>query len=602
MNIGKIVKSLILLQLFFLIEVFSEEFKIKREETKLDLVSSLFILQKNDSTLYYKYDSIKNYYLQKNYPRALVEVQSLLEKSKAKKDVKIEFLATYLIADIYDKTKKPEEALIHYKKALNIRNLNNIEKENNTDNFSDFEYAEVLLRIGSTFQKSAKYDSAKIYYKKLELLNSFNDEILSLKAASFGNLSGIFEQDSLYETAREYALKAIDIYKKRNNKIDLAATTINLANVYLSEKKYRQSKKIYFEALNLIKNENSFVAIKYRANLFANLAWAMRNLKDFKAYDYQEISYNIEDTLREKEFRGIIDEISAQYDFDSKKELLLKEEENKRLRAQNTSWIIGIGGLLVTLSLLYFLNYYKLRQKNLSLKLSETELLQAQKIEKLKSESQTRVLNATIDGKESERKEIAETLHDNVSALLSSANLHLQACKTQFNGKTPLEIDKTTEIITEASKKIRDLSHTLVSSVLLKFGLHYAIKDMTQKYSNSQLQFETEIGYLRRYHQSFEIKTYNIIQEFVNNILKHSNAKKAIIKLREKEGVICLKISDDGKGFDKASIAKKDGLGINQIEARIQIMKGKFHIDTEEGKGTKIEVELPILEKEILLI
>ena len=602
MNISKIIKSLILLQLIFLIEVFSEELKTKTGKTKSNLVFPVLVLQKNDSTLYYKYDSIKNYYLQKKYPRALTEAQSLLEKSKANKDVKIEFLASYLIADIYDKTKKFEQALIHYKRALNIRSLNSINDiENNNDSFSDLEYAEVLLRIGSTFQKSAKYDSAKIYYKKLELLNSFNDDILSLKAVSFGNLSGIFEQDSLYETAREYAYKAIDIHKKRNNSIDLAGATINLANVYLSERKYIQSKKIYFEALDLIKNENSAVAIKYKVNLYANLAWAMRNLKDFKAYDYQEMSYNIEDTSREKEFRGIIDEISAQYDFDSKKELLLKEEENKRLKAQNTSWIIGIGGFLVIVSLLYFLNYYKLRQKNLSLKLSETELLQTQKIEKLKSESQTRVLNATIDGKESERKEIAETLHDNVSTLLSSANLHLEACKTQFNGKTPLEIDKTKRIITEASQKIRDLSHTLVSSILLKFGLNYAIKDMAQKYSNSQLQFETEIGDLRRYHQKFEIKTYNIIQEFVNNILKHSNAKKAIIKLREKEGVLCLKISDDGKGFDKVSIAKKDGLGINQIEARIQIMKGKFNIDTEEGKGTKIEVELPILEKEILL-
>ncbi|MGB0880012.1 MAG: tetratricopeptide repeat-containing sensor histidine kinase [Polaribacter sp.] len=601
MNIDKIIKSFILLQLLFVVEVFSKDSIIKKEEAKFNLASSFLVVQENDSTLYYKYNSIRNLYLKKKYPRALIEAQSLLEKSKVNKDVEIEFLTSSLIADIFDKTNKFDKALVYYKKSLNIQNQNIIHNEKkNINSFSDVKYDRILLRIGATFQKIKKFDSAKIYYKKIELLNSFNDKILSLKAISFSNLSVAFEQDSLYETAKEYANKAINIHKKRNNNIDLAGATINLANVYLSEGKYTKSKKIYFEALDLIKNDKSSVAIKYKLNLYANLAWAMRNLKDYKAYDFQEMSYVIEDDLREREFSGFIEEISAEYDFNSKKELLLRDEENKRLRAQNTSWIIGIGGLLITLSLLYFLNYYKLRQKNLGLKLSETELLQTQKIEKLKSESQTRVLNATIDGKESERKEIAETLHDNVSALLSSANLHLQACKTQFNGKTSLEIDKTTEIITEASKKIRDLSHTLVSSVLLKFGLHYAIKDMAQKYSNSQLQFETEIGDLRRYHQKFEIKTYNIIQEFVNNILKHSNAKKAIIKLREKEGVICLKISDDGKGFDKTSVAKKDGLGINQINARIQIMKGKFNIDSEEGKGTRIEVELPILEKEIL--
>ena len=60
-----------------------------------------------------------------------------------------------------------------------------------------------------------------------------------------------------------------------------------------------------------------------------------------------------------------------------------------------------------------------------------------------------------------------------------------------------------------------------------------------------------------------------------------------------------IKISDDGIGFDKNSITKKDGLGINQIDARIQVMEGKFNINSSKGNGTEIKVELPVLEKEI---
>jgi signal transduction histidine kinase len=189
-------------------------------------------------------------------------------------------------------------------------------------------------------------------------------------------------------------------------------------------------------------------------------------------------------------------------------------------------------------------------------------------------------------------------LHDSVSALLSSANLHLQATKKQFNGNAPIEILKSQEIITEASQKIRDLSHTLVSSVLLKFGLNFAIKDIAEKYSNSELSINTEIGSLRRYHQNFEIKVHNIIQELTNNILKHSKAKNAVIRLKEEKGQIILQISDDGIGFDKTKITSKDGLGINQIDARIQMMKGRFTISSKKGKGTQINVELPIIEKE----
>jgi signal transduction histidine kinase len=149
----------------------------------------------------------------------------------------------------------------------------------------------------------------------------------------------------------------------------------------------------------------------------------------------------------------------------------------------------------------------------------------------------------------------------------------------------------------EASQVIRSLSHTLVSSVLLKFGLEYAIKDMANKYSNSQIEIETNLGVIGRYQQNFEIKTYNIIQEFLNNILKHSKAEKALINLEEVKGELSLKISDDGIGFDKTKIKNKEGIGLNQIEARIQMMKGDFDVISSMNKGTIITVRLPILKK-----
>ena len=160
-----------------------------------------------------------------------------------------------------------------------------------------------------------------------------------------------------------------------------------------------------------------------------------------------------------------------------------RANSQSKQNAQKTAWIVGIGSCFVIVSLILILKQYKLRQKYLSLELSQQELEQQQQhIEKLKNESQIRILNATLDGKESERKQIAETLHDSVSTMLSSAHLHLEACKSQFNGSTPVEVDKSQTIIDEAAKKIRDLSHTLVSSILLKFGLEFAIKDIAEKF------------------------------------------------------------------------------------------------------------------------
>ena len=371
-----------------------------------------------------------------------------------------------------------------------------------------------------------------------------------------------------------------------------------MSSIYLLENDFDEAKNIYFEALDLIRNINTTKALKVREDLYYNLAYNLYKLKDYKAYNYQELSYIIKDSLRDNEFRGMIADISEKYNFEAKKDLLLEVEENKRLKAQRTFWMFAVGGVLIIITLLFWVNFYKLRQKNFGLQLSKTQLIQNQNLEKVRSESQVRILNATIDAKETERKKIAETLHDSVSALLSSANLHLQATRSQLKGEVPIEIDKTQEILKNASQQIRDLSHTLVSSVLLKFGLKYAIKDLADKYSNSQIIIDTKIGETRRYHQDFEIKVYNIIQEFVNNILKHSKAEKAMLSVDEVNGKLSIKITDDGVGFDKTQVTNKDGLGLNQIDARIQMMQGDFNIHSTKKDGTAIKVVLPILEKD----
>jgi signal transduction histidine kinase len=462
------------------------------------------------------------------------------------------------------------------------------------------------LRLFEKFDDEPEKDSissvyrskAFTYYDIIVQSDSFSEDVSLLKSKTYNNISSIYLRDSAYIKAEEYTLKSLEIKKKLGDPYLLASGYNALSNIHFFKNEYKASKESLSLGLASIENITGEKANEIRAPLLLNMAYSMYKLKDYKAYDFQEQSWDLYDQIRNRENQQKIADIYADRNFDRGLQEGIFQQEIERQKEQRNFLIYGIGSLLVILSLLYGLNYYKLRQKNLGLKLSQTELLQIQSIEKIKSESQIRILNATIDGKETERKQIAETLHDSVSALLSSANLHLQATKPQFNGDIPIEIDKTQKIIVEASQKIRDLSHTLVSSVLLKFGLTYALKDMAEKYSNSQIQIHTDIEGLRRYHQDFEIKVYNITQEFINNILKHSDASNATIFLREHNNTLCVKISDDGIGFDKTSIIRKDGLGINQIDARIHIMKGEFHIDSVEGSGTEIHVELPILEKE----
>ncbi|WP_237588387.1 tetratricopeptide repeat-containing sensor histidine kinase [Polaribacter sargassicola] len=538
---------------------------------------------------------IEKLYNENNYPEALSKALNLL-KNKLNNEIK--FKTTYLIAEIYRKSNNYSKSIIYYKKSLKLISIDELNLTDFKDNSSkNIKVINTYLKLGNNYLRLNKKDSAKHFYNKV-LLDGFLDEkSLSYQASASSNLSGIYLQDSLYGLAKEYAMSAVEIHKRRNNNTSQASALGNLASIYLELNDYKTAKSTYKEALDLIKNENTERALRVKEDLYYNLAYNLYKLKDYEAYTVQEQSYNIKDSLRDLEVRKIIEELGFKHNFDSKKALFDREKEVQILKERERTITSAVVGGFLLILLLVVIGYSSYRRKNLLLELTQSELLQNQKLDKLKSETQARVLDATLNGRESERKEIAETLHDNVSALLSSANLHLQATKKQFNGKEPLEIIKTKEIITEASQKIRDLSHTLVSSVLLKFGLNFAVRDIAEKYSNSELVIETKIKNLRRYDQNFEIKTHNIIQEFVNNILKHSSAKNASIKLKEKNDLLIIKISDDGVGFDKTKIKSKGGLGINQIEARIHMMKGKLEVNSELYEGTDIYIELPVQEK-----
>jgi len=570
---------------------------IKKEASIWDV--SFLSIQGKDSITNQKLKEATTFYNNKKYVEGLRLAFALYEQTKNNNHTKTHYLVTNLIAKIYRQNKEHKKAVVFYKKSLRLISLNPLYNKE-FDSFNNRDYAENLLRLGAEYQLLKMNDSAIFYYNKLAEINSLAGEVLGLQASSYTNLAGIYQKDTTmlnhYEKAIELSERAIEVHEKRNNFISQAGAINNLASVYLFQGDFLKSKKTYLKGLKLIRRDTSVIAIKLKADLYYNLAWAMRNLKEYEAYDYQEISYDMQTGLRDDEMTQNIKRITSEYNVD----VVRKEGKIQKQKAENLTLLIGISFFAIILLLAFFLNQYKLRQRNLSLQLSKQELAQQQKIEKVRIESQIRILNATLDGKETERKQIAETLHDSVSALLSSANLHLQAFKKLYKGPIPVEVEKSQNIIHEASHKIRNLSHTLVSSVLLKFGLAYAIKDMAEKYSNSQLDIEYKTKNIKRYDQDFEIKLHNIIQELVNNTIKHSEASITSIYLEDNDDKIKIYIKDNGKGFDKQSAMKKNGLGINQIDARIHMMKGQFKIESENNSGTSITIELPVVKKESL--
>jgi signal transduction histidine kinase len=489
------------------------------------------------------------------------------------KDLKIEYLK-YLGKIFYD-SKDYNTSLAYYRSSLLYSNRI-LDTLNILDSY---------LNIGKVFSQKNKIDSA-IHYYSLITKYPFNSTTKDIIAKGYNNLSAKAVDVGDLELAEDYSNKSLEIKIKEDDTLGIAFVLVNLGGIKYQTGEFEEARINYlkaYESLSSIKSERAY---KLRSDILYNLAFSSEELKDFKkAYFHLLDATELKDSLADATLTKNISEVNAKYNV-AKQAQKTEEEKSKRQRTQYLFYgsILLFAALLV-LAYIFYRNY-RLKQEN--------------ELDKVVNETQIKIINATIDAKENERKSIAETLHDSVSALLSSANLHLQATKAQLKTGYPQEITKAQTIVNEASVKIRDLSHELISSVLLKFGLAFAVHDMCQKYSNSEISLFSDDDGIKRYEQNFEIKIHNIIEELVNNILKHSKAKNASIILAHRDNnMLSIRMNDDGIGFDAKKAKMKGGLGLSHIEARIKVMKGVFNIVSSKDNGTSIFILVPIVSREV---
>jgi len=435
--------------------------------------------------------------------------------------------------------------------------------------------------LGRTYMIQEYNDSAVSNFKKVISfpISTKNENLIS---NAFLSLSGLAVLKDDFDLAKEYGEQSLNIEKSQKDTLGQAKALFNLSGIYYRKNEFEKAKLSYSELYESVKNIHTPDVMSIKENALYNLSYVNEELKDFeKAYFYLLEATELTDSLSEANRIRNISEIEAKYNV----EKVAKEAEEEKSIRQRTQFyfyasIFAFISVLV-LSYIFYRNY---------------RLKREMEVDKLTNDSQIKIINATIDAKEQERKSIAEILHDSVSALLSSANLHLQATKAQLKTGYPQEITKAQTIVNEASVKIRDLSHELISSVLLKFGLAFAVHDMCQKYSNSEISLFSDDDGVKRYEQNFEIKIHSIIEELVNNILKHSKAKNATIVLAHRENnMLSIRMNDDGVGFDAKNAKTKGGLGLSHIDARITVMKGVFNIVSSKENGTSIFILVPIV-------
>ncbi|MCR9064443.1 MAG: sensor histidine kinase [Cytophagales bacterium] len=206
-----------------------------------------------------------------------------------------------------------------------------------------------------------------------------------------------------------------------------------------------------------------------------------------------------------------------------------------------------------------------------------------------------------LEGQEEERKRLSREIHDGLGQMLTGVKLGLGRLKMpEMSDKFNQAYNDVNKLINDTIETSRAVSFNLMPTVLNDFGISSALKIfINQVASNSNISIDLDLkNEDLRYAQTVEIAIYRIVQEAINNILKHANATKAKVSLEKKMGMIELSITDNGTGFDQAKLEReKQSLihnGLENMKTRVELLNGTFKLTTILGEGTDIFIKLPI--------
>jgi PAS domain S-box-containing protein len=206
---------------------------------------------------------------------------------------------------------------------------------------------------------------------------------------------------------------------------------------------------------------------------------------------------------------------------------------------------------------------------------------------------QKEFLNAILDAQESERRRIAEALHNGLGQLLYATKLNAEKLPAMAENSVK---ERVNNLLDEAIRETRSISHDLIPTLLEDFGLEAAIEDFCSKFRQSTFQISCDvIGFGKRPDRYLEIAIYRITQELLNNVVKHAAATRTDIQVLRRKHEILIQVEDNGKGFDVETALNntRTSLGLKSIRDRVKLLNGTLTIESAPGRGSTITIKLP---------
>jgi signal transduction histidine kinase len=237
------------------------------------------------------------------------------------------------------------------------------------------------------------------------------------------------------------------------------------------------------------------------------------------------------------------------------------------------------------------------RVLGVDLDISEVQRLEADNLQ-LRLAQQQRLFEAVLEAQEVERKRIAEGLHNGIGQILYATKLRLDALHVPILGIHPELVSarhEADQLLAEAIRQTRTLSHELVPMVLTDFGLELALTEIARNLSSPQLRVRcsVELAEAPPLPQLLQVALYRIAQELLLNVGKHAHATQASLALEAVPGFVLLRVEDNGVGFTP-EVTAPAGLGLRTIRSRVALLKGTLELGSSPAYGTYVRLRIPL--------
>lgn len=509
------------------------------------------------------------YYLKGNYDSAASYYYKALELLKRTGTPATVAAALNNLGRLYRKTRDLDRSLQMYDEALDIYKKTGDEGG----------MATILNESGVVYEYKEDYNEAVNRYKRSLAIREKMKDTVGI-AYSLNFIGGAYTLQKKFTEAENYLVQSLELRKKIKDSFAMALSYSDLGYMYTEENMLDKALEQYSLSNNIA------LPMKFADLLLGNfkqLAIIAEKKGDYAAsLNYYRKQTELKDSIYSGEKMKQIETLNAKYQSE-KKEQQLKLQKAEIDRKNYLLWgLIGIAALLI----LYGISFYRKKQLQNKMEL-QAELMKQQ-------EQATR---AVINAEENERKRIAADLHDGVGQMMSAAKMNLSAFENEISFKDETQkvyFDKLVDLVDESCKEIRSVSHQMMPNVLLKNGLASAVNEFIDKIDNRiiKISLYTE-GLNERLDGNMETVLYRVIQECVNNVIKHSGARQMDISLIKDADGISATIEDNGRGFDTTDKQKTEGIGLRNIRSRVEFLKGTVEFDSSPGRGTLVAIHVP---------